>query len=100
MRLIWGFEQVRKPAAQWHDGQIAHGRHAQIARRAFSATLGVAASSLRGSTLFFPRRNGLLRCARNDVERVDCFAGPSSGGIRATRWLAMMRNWCRDPARA
>jgi len=34
MLLIWGFEQVRRPAAQWHDGQFTHDTHAQIARRA------------------------------------------------------------------
>src|SRR4029077_13625998 len=34
MRLIWGFEQYRRPAAQWHDGQFMHDGHAQSARRA------------------------------------------------------------------
>jgi hypothetical protein len=34
MLLIWGFGQVRKPAAQWHDGQFPHDAHAQSARRA------------------------------------------------------------------
>jgi uncharacterized protein YbaA (DUF1428 family) len=33
MRLIWGFEQYRQPAAQWHDGQFTHDAHAQSARR-------------------------------------------------------------------
>src|SRR4029077_10977889 len=32
--LIWGFEQYRAPAAQWHDGQISHDAHARSARRA------------------------------------------------------------------
>jgi hypothetical protein len=34
MPLIWGFEQCRPPAAQWHDGQITHDTHARFARRA------------------------------------------------------------------
>jgi hypothetical protein len=34
MLLIWGFEQYRRPAAQWHDGQFMHDGHARSARRA------------------------------------------------------------------
>jgi hypothetical protein len=34
MLLIWGFEQCRPPAAQWHDGQMMHDAHARFARRA------------------------------------------------------------------
>jgi hypothetical protein len=34
MPLIWGFEQRRGRAADWHDGQSAHGAHAYFARRA------------------------------------------------------------------
>jgi len=34
MLLIWGFEQYRRPAAQWHDGQLSHDAYARIARRA------------------------------------------------------------------
>jgi hypothetical protein len=37
MLLIWGLGQCRMPASQWHDGQIAHGAHARIARRANQA---------------------------------------------------------------
>jgi hypothetical protein len=29
MSLIWGVEQCYQPAAEWHDGQIAHGAHAR-----------------------------------------------------------------------
>jgi hypothetical protein len=34
MVLIWGLEQCRTPATQWHDGQVTHGMHARSARRA------------------------------------------------------------------
>ena len=34
MPLIWGFEQRRRHAAEWRDGQFADGKHARIARRA------------------------------------------------------------------
>ena len=34
MLLIWGFEQYRRPAAQWHDGQFTHDAYARFARRA------------------------------------------------------------------
>jgi hypothetical protein len=28
--LIWVFQQCRRPAANWHDGQFAHDTHAPI----------------------------------------------------------------------
>ena len=30
MMLIWGLEQCRSAAADWHDGQFAHNTHAQF----------------------------------------------------------------------
>jgi hypothetical protein len=34
MPLIWGNRQYRRLAADWRDGQFAHGAHAYFARRA------------------------------------------------------------------
>jgi transcriptional regulator GlxA family with amidase domain len=34
MLVIWGPEQCRVHAADWHDGQISHNTHSKIARRA------------------------------------------------------------------
>jgi len=34
MPLIWGERQCLRGATHWLDGQIAHGAHAQFARRA------------------------------------------------------------------
>jgi hypothetical protein len=44
MPLIWGFEQCYLRAADWHDGQFAHGTHAYLGRRA-TLTFGVIAVS-------------------------------------------------------
>ena len=38
MLLIWGFEQYRRPAAQWHDGQFSHDAYARFARRAVAVS--------------------------------------------------------------
>jgi len=65
MPLIWGFEQRQGRAADWHDGQIAHGAHAHSARRATSLR---GAKQSRNLALVFPgccaarHSSGAVRC--------------------------------------
>jgi len=60
MPLIWGFEQRRRPAADWHDGQIAHNAHAHIARRASSILAASARSGSEPVPPFFSRMVGCI----------------------------------------
>jgi hypothetical protein len=56
MPLIWGNRQYRRVAAEWRDGQIAHGAHAYFARRATSARYF--GGTLTGNELQLPLRLG------------------------------------------
>jgi hypothetical protein len=82
MLLIWGIEQYRPPAAQWHDGQFAHDAYARSARRAVSAMCcfasgahGAATSSLRGAQ----RRSNPSFGKESFRGEMDCFAEPVIG---------------------
>jgi hypothetical protein len=62
MVLIWGFEQYRPPAAQWHDGQFTHDAYARIARRA----------NHPGQIPIRRFRHGLRRCAIDNKHMAEC----------------------------
>jgi hypothetical protein len=61
MPLIWGFEQCRRHAADWRDGQFAHGAHADFARRATVRVIARRKATKQSIT----KRTGSRRFARD-----------------------------------
>jgi hypothetical protein len=111
MLLIWGFEQYRRPAAQWHDGQFTHDAYARFARRAVALPEAREVHSFHPSTELHPKpghaasfvrrarmcicrpvRNAPLQCRRCDSctrRKKQIPARLRPGGAQNLAWWAI-----------